>query len=90
MPDRLLEFLIQNHLGLLLCDIVVQSEMGEENHVDPNQKTHYCGTEWKSYQNAVGFTQVNGEVANVTLPAISAACVDPEYAKCGIICASHW
>lgn len=30
------------------------------------------------------------EMANVIMPAISAACVDPEYAKCSIICASDW
>lgn len=90
MPDMLLKFLLQKRSGVLLCNIVVQSEMGEENHVNPKQKTHRRGTEWKSYQNAVIFTKVNfaPEMANVTTPAISAACVDPGYAKCSIICAS--
>jgi len=93
MPDMLLKFLIQNHLGMLLCIIAVQSKIGEENHVDPNQKTHECGTEWKSCQNTVIFTQevdCAPEMANVIIPAISATCVDLEYAKCSIICASSF
>lgn len=92
MPDMLLKLLIQKHLGLFLCNIVVQSKMDEENHVDSKQKVHKSGTEWESYQNAVIFTKVDcaPEMANVTMPAISAACVDPGYAKCSIICASDW
>lgn len=92
MPDMLLKFLIQKHVELILCNIVMQSKMGEENHIDPKQKAHKCGTEWKSYQNPVVFTRVDcaPEMTNVIMSEISAACVDPEYAKCGIICASDW
>lgn len=55
-----------------------------------NQKIHKRGTEWKSYQNTVLFTEVDcaPEMADITTPAVSAACVDPDYAKRSIICAS--
>lgn len=90
LPDMLLKFLIQKHLGLSLCNYVEQSKMDEKNHADPNQNTQKCGTEWKSYQSAVFFTKVDysPEMADVIKPAISAACVDPEYAKCSIISTS--
>lgn len=68
----------------------MQSKMGEENPIDPKWKTHKCETEWKSYWNAAVFNKVDcaPEMANVTIPAISATYVDHEYAKCSIIFSS--